>query len=211
MLARWRQRDGVSRQRLADLSDVSATYVRTIEAGVDDQGRQVVPSAAIMQKLARGLAQATAPESEAAAADLQQQIYAELMAAAGYLPAPSAPLAPGGLPVAEGGLSPAANETPAPDGRASPGRRVSEDGPDRRARRDQAHYGRPAPMLARDEQYSGQPITLALRDRRLREHLLPLLEQWETLSSDDQALLLGIMAWVHERRQRAHHDTSGGL
>lgn len=211
VLARWRQRAGVSRQRLADLSDVSATYVRTIEAGVDDQGREVVPSAAIMQKLAGGLAQATVPESEADRGVLAQQIYAELMAAAGYLPAGAAPLASGAPPGAGGGPSVAANETQAADGLAPSGHRVSEDGPDRRAGHDHRHYGRPVQMLARDEKYPGGPVTITLRDPRLREHLQPLLEHWESLSSDDQALLLGIMAWVHERYQRAHHTNSGGL
>ncbi len=210
VLARWRKRAGVSRQRLADLSDVSATYVRTIEAGVDDQGREVVPSAAIMQKLARGLAQATAAEAQAAGAELEHRIYAELMAAAGYLPPAPAHQTSGAPPASEGASSAAANVTPAADGPASPAHRVSEAGTDGRGEQGQRRYGRPVQMIALDEPYPGRSVTLTLRDPRLREHLQPLLERWETLSSDDQALLLGIMAWVHERYQSSQDRHSGG-
>ncbi len=94
VLERWRHAAGLSRQRLADLADVSATYVRTIEAGWDAEGRTVVPSPAIMRKLARGLARA-GPDGPSRA-DREQHIYADLMAAAGYI-APDLP-GPGTAP-----------------------------------------------------------------------------------------------------------------
>jgi transcriptional regulator with XRE-family HTH domain len=99
-LERRRKEVGLSKQRLADLADVSATYVRTIEAGFDHEGREVVPSAVIMQKLARGLAQGETDEVRRA--ELESAIYAEMMDAAGYLdripveePMPKEPPAPG--------------------------------------------------------------------------------------------------------------------
>lgn len=202
VFARWRARAGVSRQRLADLSDVSATYVRTIEAGVDDQGREVVPSAAIMQKLARGLAAAASgPGDDTGREPLEQQIYAELMAAAGYLPAPPA-AGSGAEPVP---ASPASNlARPA----GSPSRRVREAAPEAG---EHWRYGGPVQRLSLDAPEAGDARMVVLRDPRLHEHVLPLLEHWERLHRDDQALVLGIMAWLHERRQRTHQEESGGL
>jgi len=162
VVERWRKKIGLSKQRLADLADVSATYVRTIEAGFDHQGREVVPSAAIMQKLARGLAQAHA--DEARRTELESAIYAEMMDAAGYLdripveePAPKEP--PASSPIAP-------SETPIP---STP------------------HQG---------------PVTVTLRDPRLWRHAVDLLDSWESLHDDDQALLLGIIEFVHTRHGR---------
>ncbi len=81
IIQKWRTKLHLSKQRFAELADVSATYVRTIEAGVDDDGRPVVPSAGIILKLASGLAHAGATVAE------ERQAYAELMAAAGYVDA----------------------------------------------------------------------------------------------------------------------------
>jgi transcriptional regulator with XRE-family HTH domain len=202
-LERWRTQAGLSRQRLADLADVSATYVRTIEAGADDLGRAVVPSAAIMQKLAHGLAQALAAEP----AERQQaegEVYADLMAAAGLLPpAPAPPMAaPPGA---------AATEAQHPTAR----HRVAESA-ERLLHAPQRRYGGPVeihPVMASDLDAlaATEPATVTLRDPRLLEHAYDLLENWEALDRDDQALLLGIMAWVHERQRTTHERPSGGL
>ncbi|MHB9032505.1 MAG: helix-turn-helix domain-containing protein [Anaerolineae bacterium] len=85
VLERWRKCAGLSKQRLADLADVSATYVRTIAAGIDDLGRLVVPSAGVIRKLARGIGQTGANDLQRA--EIERQVYSELMAAAGYLEA----------------------------------------------------------------------------------------------------------------------------
>jgi transcriptional regulator with XRE-family HTH domain len=200
-LERWRTQAGLSRQRLADLADVSATYVRTIEAGVDDVGRAVVPSAAIMQKLAHGLAQALAAEPDRRQ-QAEGEVYADLMAAAGLLPSAMAPSAP-----------PQAGATGA--GHPPPYHTVS-DSAGGLLRAPQRRYGPPVeihPVMASDLDAlaATEPATVTLRDPRLLEHACDLLEHWEALDRDDQALLLGIMAWVHERRRNTHERPSGGL
>jgi hypothetical protein len=43
---------------------------------------------------------------------------------------------------------------------------------------------------------------IPLRDPRLLAHLVPLLDRWEALSSEDQALLLGIAEFVAVRQHR---------
>ena len=159
VLARWRQQMRLSKQRLADLSDVSATYVRTIEDGRDAEGRTVVPSAAVMQKLAHGLAQAEGAAGRRPA--VERDAYAELMAAGGY-------------------LDPIASAAPAPP--VEPCDRVQ---PRQRAILREATEG---------------PVTVVLRDPRLWPHARPLLEGWESLEEDDQALLLQVLAYVHSRR-----------
>src|SRR5512144_519947 len=88
LLEELRTRRHLSKQRLAELADVSATYVRNIEAGFDESGRQVIPSANVIQKLARGLARAE--PDEARRAEDERQTYRALMVAAGYLPADAA-------------------------------------------------------------------------------------------------------------------------
>ncbi|MFO7697645.1 MAG: helix-turn-helix transcriptional regulator [Anaerolineae bacterium] len=202
-LGRWRTQAGLSRQRLADLADVSATYVRTIEAGADDLGRAVVPSAAIMQKLAHGLAQALAavPYRRQQA---EGEVYADLMAAAGLLPpAPARP------PAARPGAAAAESRHPAARHRVAESAEQLPHAPQRR-------YGGPVqmhPLMAPDLDAlpATAPATVTLRDPRLQEHARDLLENWEALDRDDQALLLGIMAWVHERRRTTHERPSGGL
>jgi len=191
VLARWRQRAGLSRQRLADMADVSATYVRTIEAGVDDQGRQVVPSPAIMQKLAHALAQAIdgaglrqaraapgtlqASGSPQVAEPLEQRIYAEFLAAAGVLPSAVGPRAPHG-----------------------PGSQVPCAPP-------QA----PVALAERAAPYAAEGVTVLLRDPRLWADVLPLLEGWGSLEVDEQQLILSLMAYIHRRHTGATRSQGG--
>jgi len=196
VLQKWRAHKRLSKQRLAELSDVSATYVRTIEAGFDDDGRPVVPSAGVIQKLARGLARAE-PDSSRRAAE-ESRAHAELMAAAGYLgPGTLGPSLPAGDGTSE--AEPAGAETPGLSGWGSaaascrvtpeaglPASRLERLGPERAP-------APPAPDVH---------VVVALRDRRLHRHCRELLERWEDLSSEDQALILGIMEFVSERRQR---------
>ena len=188
LLEELRTRRHLSTQRLAELADVSATYVRNIEAGVDESGRQVIPSANVIQKLARGLARAEPDETRRA--EDERQAYRALMAAAGYLPDDAA-LPDAAPPILEtpttlGRLIPALPPTPPP-----------RDGSHLAERNGEAACGQ-APMppadLSRD--------AVRLRDRRLLRHLRDLLENWEALSSEDQALLLGIAEFVAERRRR---------
>ena len=160
VLARWRQQMRLSKQRLADLSDVSATYVRTIEDGRDAEGRTVVPSAAVMQKLAHGLAQAEGAAGRRPA--VERDAYAELRAAGGY-------------------LDPIASAAPAP-----PVEKPLDQAP-------------PRQQAVLPEAPEG-PVTVVLRDPRLWPHARPLLEGWESLEEDDQALLLQVLAYVHSRR-----------
>jgi transcriptional regulator with XRE-family HTH domain len=193
VLERWRQQARISRQRLSELADVSATYVRTIEAGVDDLRRPVVPSPAIMLKLAHGLALALGDGPgygatlDVASGDsavlargvgrdqVERTIYAELMGAAGYL-----------APTPEGVADPLASPpmSSAPPIAAARGV-VREALP--------VVYARP----------SGVPrATVALHDARLLEHARDLLEHWDTVSADDQTLILGVMALIHDRWAR---------
>lgn len=206
-LERWRTSAGLSRQRLADLADVSATYVRTIEAGTDDLGREVVPSAAIMQKLAHGLAQALAAQDDARREALERAAYAELLAAAGYLPdmAPPAGAAP----------DPALREEPPPQrGLLREAVASRYGGPMQMhplVASDLAAPPSPAQATVSSAGTVAGPASVILRDPRLLEHGRDLLEHWESLDPDDQTLLLGIMAWVHERRRGAPRPTSGGI
>ncbi len=170
VVERWRLQARLSKQRLADLADVSATYVRTIEAGADDEGRIVVPSAGIIRKLARGLA--LAERDETLRADIEQRAYAELMDAAGYLDHAKAD-----EPAGEGGL-PALREAAPPLAYAAP---AAATGP-----------------------------AVLLRDPRLWGHARELLENWEWLDADDQALLLGIIEFVHGRHGRSPNKHTGG-
>jgi transcriptional regulator with XRE-family HTH domain len=192
VLERWRLQARISRQRLSELADVSATYVRTIEAGVDDLRRPVVPSPAIMLKLAHGLALALGDGPgygatlDVASGDsavlahgvsrdqVERTIYAELMAAAGYL-----------APTPEGVADPLASpsKSSAPPIAAARGV-VREALP--------VVYARP----------SAVPATVALHDPRLLEHARDLLEHWDTVSADDQTLILGVMALIHDRWAR---------
>ena len=189
LLSEWRARLRLSKQRLAELADVSATYVRNIEAGFDDLGRPVVPSANVIQKLARGLARAE--PDDALRADAERRAYAALMAAAGYLPTEPTDAArllaelplPAGPPSDGSAILPRArSDSPAlPDERAQT------------AAREMPGSFPPA---------GTEPLVVALRDRRLGRHLRGLLDDWEALASDDQALLLGIAEFVAERRRR---------
>ena len=170
VLERWRKQTGLSKQRLADLADVSATYVRTIEAGRDTEGRTVVPSAAIMRKLARGLALSEPDQTQRLT--LERQAYNDLMGAAGYLEV-KAPRAP----------SP--REAPALRSASLP---------------------EPSPSTAA----ARSTVTVALRDPRLWSHGQPILENWESLRPDDQALLLGILEFIHDRSGRGPAGQQGG-
>jgi transcriptional regulator with XRE-family HTH domain len=208
IIQRWRARMRLSKQRFAELADVSATYVRTIEAGVDDDGRQVIPSAGIIRKLASGLARAGATPAE------DRQAYAELMAAAGYVD-PSAVdtiALPGGLP---NPLSPFLRReggTKAGDraGRAdSKGDSRGEDSPGA----SDGRGDRPlAPTEGAGRGDGGEGSLVPLRDHRLLDHLVPLLERWDELSPEDQSLLLGIAEFVAERQRRRDdgRDAKGG-
>jgi transcriptional regulator with XRE-family HTH domain len=201
VLERWRAGRHLSKQRLADLADVSATYVRLIEAGQDDNGRSVVPSAGVIQKLARGLARAEPDES--ARADVERHAYADLMSAAGYL----APLAPAPAPAA----------APAPDLTPLPPLPLGEGGvhaPRSPADHSGLQPAPPAPGLqSRDVSAPSSPLppggrgegggrTVLLRDTHLHRHLLPLLEGWERLDPRDQSLLLDLFELIAERRTR---------
>jgi transcriptional regulator with XRE-family HTH domain len=186
LLEELRGRRRLSKQRLAELADVSATYVRNIEAGFDDSGRPVVPSANVIQKLARGLARAEPEESRRAEAE--RQAYTALMAAAGYLP-PAA--------VETGHESASVNGateriiTPAP---APPS--------DMPARQPSEPTDRRVPLGAAGRPTDAQSVVVALGDPRLLRHLRALLEDWEALASEDQALIVGIAEFVAERRRR---------
>jgi transcriptional regulator with XRE-family HTH domain len=186
LLEDLRTRRRLSKQRLAELADVSATYVRNIEAGFDESGRQVIPSANVIQKLARGLARAE--PDQARRAEDERQAYRALMDAAGYLPAdaavPMAPPAPS--PTTLGRISPLPAAIAPPDGDHGLPREGLLQGPISPAQ---------APAdTSRD--------VVCLRDRRLLRHLRALLDNWEALTSEDQALLLGIAEFVDERHRR---------
>jgi len=188
LLEELRARRRLSKQRLAELADVSATYVRNIEAGCDESGRQVVPSANVIQKLARGLARAE--PDEARRAEEERQAYRALMTAAGYLPADATALAvPPALPsptTLERCLPPLTAPAP-PDG-------------DRRVPREADAALGPPPSAEGPADLSRDAVLL--RDRRLVRHLRELLDNWEALASEDQALLLGIAQFIAERRRR---------
>jgi transcriptional regulator with XRE-family HTH domain len=193
VLQKWRTLKRLSKQRLAELSDVSATYVRTIEAGFDDDGRPVVPSAGVIQKLARGLARAE-PDAGRQVAE-ERRAFSELMAAAGYL-------GPGGL---DPGLRPGeAASTAEPTDASTSG--VADSSCTLVERRTAPEADRPASSLRLSfsclPSPTGSGVAVILRDQRLHRHCRELLECWEQLSSEDQALILGIMEFVAERRQR---------
>jgi transcriptional regulator with XRE-family HTH domain len=213
VLERWRAELRLSKQRLADLSDVSATYVRLIEAGRDEDGRIVVPSAGVIQKLARGLARAESDES--AHTDTERRAYSDLMSAAGYL----APLAPSSAPVAES-ASPAddrsARLSDLPPAHSQPAAATELRFRDNAQESDpgSAHVDAmasssdtlPAHALAHPESpypaYADGVPSVSLRDGRLHRHLLPLLDGWERLDPRDQSLLLDLFELVAERRAR---------
>ena len=178
LLEELRTRRRLSKQRLAELADVSATYVRNIEAGFDESGRQVIPSANVIQKLARGLARADPEESRRA--EEERQAYQALMVAAGYLPADATVPAPSFPP-------PTTLDRLIP---ATPSAPVDGD-----------HLAEPAAVAGPPTDLSRDAV-LHLRDRRLLRHLHDLLDNWEALASEDQALLLGIAEFIAERRRR---------
>lgn len=169
VLERWRQHKRLSKQKLADTCDVSGTYVRYIEAGFDDDGRMVIPSAKVIQQLARGLG-----DGDPA---VEQRAYEELMVAAGYLDG-------------------AAVHTRAPSYQVAP----PHAAPDVSLPAVAPHWGAPTPP-ARLPNQAGQ-VLIALRDRRLQHHCRELLENWEALTSEDQAALLSFMEFIAERRRR---------
>jgi transcriptional regulator with XRE-family HTH domain len=182
LLEELRTRRRLSKQRLAELADVSATYVRNIEAGLDESGRVVMPSANVIQKLARGLARAEPDESRRA--EEERQAYVALMAAAGYLP--TEPAGPPGDPLPRQ----VADELGTYSSAMAPTSPATGDG-----RRQAALRPAEAPI----DRSSG---SIAISDRRLDRHLRGLLEEWEALASEDQALLLGIAEFLAERRRR---------
>jgi transcriptional regulator with XRE-family HTH domain len=189
LLEELRTHRRLSKQRLAELADVSATYIRNIEAGFDESGRQVIPSANVIQKLARGLARAE--PDEARRAEEERQAYRTLMAAAGYLPADAVLDTPSPMPSGPVTLDrlmpPLSAPTTPPDG-------------DRLA----GPYGGvlPSPLSPAKAPADPSGDVVRLRDRRLRRHLRDLLESWEALASEDQSLLLGIAEFIAERRRR---------
>ena len=203
VLERWRTRLRLAKQKLADLADVSATYVRLIESGQDDVGRVVVPSAGIIQKLARGLARAE--PAEARRADVERQAYADLMSAAGYL----APLA------ADQSSQPVLSADDEGIEREAQGQDLTSLLPASREDGEQATPSRsPAPLRYRADAMNrsapaadsrpanGREIRLSLRDERLHPHLLPLLSDWESLDPRDQSLLLEVFELIAERHGR---------
>jgi transcriptional regulator with XRE-family HTH domain len=192
LLEDLRTRRGLSKQRLAELADVSATYVRNIEAGFDESGRQVIPSANVIQKLARGLARAE--PNEGRRADEERQTYIALMTAAGYLPTRGE---------APDGVTPILPSPTTLDGysRSLPTAPAVPTLPceDRRLPRESAALG---PPLQADRPTDLSRDAVLLRDRRLARHLRDLLDNWDALASEDQALLLGIAEFIAERRRR---------
>jgi transcriptional regulator with XRE-family HTH domain len=195
VLEQWRRQRGLSKQRLAELSDVSATYIRTIEAGFDDDGRPVVPSAGVILKLARGLAKAN--PDEAARPEEERRAYAELMAAAGYLDPGAFVVAPrprDGTPQGQGRVT---QQTGTTESESAAGAGFARDGQ------------MPSPRLERLAVQSppNGPVDVRLRDRRLHRHCTEILNSWEALTSEDQALILGIMEFVAERRRRRENLT----
>ena len=183
LLGEWRARLRLSKQRLAELADVSATYVRNIESGFDESGRPVVPSANVIQKLARGLARAE--PDDAVRAETERRAYATLMLAAGYLPG-----------------EPADAERLLHQPPEDYGAKALRAGPDSRAPAVGRRLPGPLDAEAPVAPAEAASVVIALRDRRLGRHLRGLLDNWEALASDDQALLLGIAEFVAERRRR---------
>lgn len=194
LLEELRTRRRLSKQRLAELADVSATYVRNIEAGFDESDRPVIPSANVIQKLARGLARAEPDETRRA--DEERQAYRALMVAAGYLPADATPLVSSPpIPSSPVSASPTTLDRCIPAFPAAP---APPDG-NRRLAREEASLV-PPPSAAQPTDASRDAVRL--RDRRLVRHLRDLLDNWEALASEDQALLLGIAEFIAERRRR---------
>ncbi|MGI6366848.1 MAG: helix-turn-helix domain-containing protein [Anaerolineae bacterium] len=223
VLAHWRQAAGLSRQRLAELADVSATYVRTIERGHDDLGRPVVPSAAIMGKLASALA-AAFPEADPA--PLAQQILTALMDAAGYLTAaPSVAVPSVAAPSAEQGgpraplyaaVALASDPCSRTAGHAigEPPARGGTPGVADRALAPAAAGPLRTALGAASEPPAAEPA-LALRDLplpdpRLRAALLPVLAHWGALPLADQDTFLGLLRWLQERLTRTDSVPQGG-
>ncbi len=60
--------------------------------------------------------------------------------------------------------------------------------------------GAPLPPGGRGD--GGEGPFIPLRDSRLLDHLVPLLERWDTLADEDQALLLSIAEFVADRQRR---------
>ena len=74
-----RRRKRFSLRALAEASDLSATYVRTLEQGYDPRtGKEVHPSVDVMRRVSRALGDGVEEEAE--------RIFADLMRAAGYMP-----------------------------------------------------------------------------------------------------------------------------
>jgi transcriptional regulator with XRE-family HTH domain len=74
-----RRRKRFSLRALAEASDLSATYVRTLEQGYDPRtGKEVHPSVDVMRRVSRALGDGVEDEAE--------RIFADLMRAAGYMP-----------------------------------------------------------------------------------------------------------------------------
>jgi transcriptional regulator with XRE-family HTH domain len=74
-----RRQRGLSRLALSDEADVSTTYIAQIEGGVDPRtGKPFQPSPGVLRRLALALARREPVEGH--------ELYARLMAAAGYLP-----------------------------------------------------------------------------------------------------------------------------
>lgn len=196
LLEELRTRRRLSKQRLAELADVSATYVRNIEAGADEADRPVVPSANVIQKLARGLGRAE--PDEARRADEERQAYLALMAAAGYLPAEPVDLVSASLAATDG-----ASPRLAPPAPSAPTAQQSNGG--LRLPPGEVNAGplprEAAPPVGRSLT-TVSPEIVALHDRRLARHLRDLLVNWDALASEDQALLLGIAELIAERRRR---------
>lgn len=83
LLKRLRQRQRVGQKELGDLAGLSRTLITNLERGADLDGRPPNPRPDTLRRLARGLSTdgEGTPHPEA-----EEAFYAELMAAAGYLP-----------------------------------------------------------------------------------------------------------------------------
>jgi transcriptional regulator with XRE-family HTH domain len=174
-----RRQRGFSRLALSDEADVSATYIAQIEGGVDPRtGKPFQPSPGVLRRLALALAR-----QEPGAG---HELYAALMAAAGYLPQEVEDFSAGTIAWDAAEAAPpaaAAEPLPAPlrqfDAREEPLGSVAEG------------FARRLPPRGRAEADAS--------DLPLRAEVALVLEHWNDLSPGERAALYAVARLIAGR------------
>lgn len=182
VLAELRLRKGMTKQALAEASDVSATYIGQIESGTDPRsGKEYQPSPPKLRMLADALGRGSGEEAEG--------IYRLLMEAAGYLPDQ---LLPEWLK---------APPPPARRGEAAQSR--AGDGSGRLVERS-APYQQPSPDVPSVGVALERPAPEQTADPRLESRLRTLVRYWDELTTGEQGAVLEFLEFIeHKRRRRA--------